>query len=245
MSNTDRFSLKFLVLALVVNTANLINTRATRTLSISHAVLAPITFITTYVFLGILVIGAYRQRYASDFLQIYSLVSCCSLHTALSILVFNDLKNTDNLGTDGDVERILNAVLPMFTIVLLVADLTVILFSNRNDMTIPSARSSRTDSRSRPPSVTVVPKQNGDGARPDLPKLGIEARSLRIVEDETPTAATSRAPEARTLRIDEEKTQAAPTSEAPEASTLRIEEAQAAATLTEPEMRQSKNSNKQ
>lgn len=134
-TSTDQCSMKLKVLCLVTNTANLINERTTPTISISYAVVSPIALFTTYIFLGILVLGATQSKRASSFLQIYAIVSCVSIHTTLSIIVFRDLKHSEN---QMEVAHILNGVLPMLTIVLLIADLIVILFSTRETFPAPA-----------------------------------------------------------------------------------------------------------
>jgi hypothetical protein len=127
--SVERCSLKLRFFTLVVNTADLINERATPTLGISHAIISPVAIFTTYIFIGILVVGAMRQQFASYFLEIYAIISCCALHTYLSIVVFSKLAaNAD----EKHSALFLNGVLPMLIIFILLADLIVILFSNRN-----------------------------------------------------------------------------------------------------------------
>lgn len=133
--STDHCSLRLRVLTLVTNTADLINERTTPTLSISHALVAPIALFTTYVFLIIMVIGATRRQKASYFIQIYAIVTCTSMQTTLSIIVFRDLKA--NPAMKSKVGLILNSVLPMITIMLLIGDLIVILFSSRDNISAP------------------------------------------------------------------------------------------------------------
>lgn len=204
--NISRFSLKFRFLALVVNTADLINERTTPTLGVSHAILAPVTLTTTYIFMSVITLGACQRRYASDFLLIYSLVSCCSLQISLSIMVFNDLKNSISPVTDRDVGLVLNGVLPIFITILLIADLIVILFTKRDDdLTLPSVGGSQTDlGHSRTHSITVMPDQENKDAdktdslgkrkKQDLRKLNIideteSSRSVSLAEQATDSQA--------------------------------------------------------
>lgn len=138
----DHCSLKLRILTLVTNTADLINERTTPTLSISHAVVAPIAIFTTYIFLGIILIGMSQRHKASNFIQIYAIISCTSMHTTLSIIIFKDLRSNPPMKTE--VGLILNGVLPMISIILLIADLIVILFSSRDNISAPAMP---TDSR--------------------------------------------------------------------------------------------------
>lgn len=133
-------SLKLRILTLVITTADLINERATRTMSISHALAAPVTIFTTYVFIGGFVIATLRNCTSSKFLQIYALVACMSMQACLSIVVFTDLK-INNIVTNN-AALILNGVLPMLVILPILADLILIMFQNREQIiqhTIPGA----------------------------------------------------------------------------------------------------------
>ncbi|CAH0729403.1 unnamed protein product, partial [Brenthis ino] len=131
-------SIKLRVLILVVNTANLINERATLTLGISHALIGPTAIFTTYVFIGIFVIGAIRCHYASCFLQIYALVACCSVEMCLAFIVFTELKTITLLAKQNGA-LVLDGVLPMICALLLLVDLTGIIFSNRPEIAPPTS----------------------------------------------------------------------------------------------------------
>lgn len=130
---------KLRFLALVVNTGNLINERATTTNGINHATVAPIAIFTTYFFFSIFIISDCCHRYSSKFIQIYALISCVTLHITLSIVVFMELRRLQIEGTTvnsiTNSGQALNGVLPMFTTLLLLADLTVMIFANRQETT--------------------------------------------------------------------------------------------------------------
>lgn len=143
--SAENCSLKLRFLILVINTANLINERATPSFGISHALTAPTTFFTTYIFIGVFVFGALRKHYASWFLQIYALVACCSIQISLSFVVFNELKATTI--SQHHASFVLNGVLPMINAVLLLVDLTGIIFSNRQEIGPPSIPTTSTSSQ--------------------------------------------------------------------------------------------------
>lgn len=131
----DRCSLKLRFLTLVINTGDLINERATLTLSISHAIFAPIALFTTYIMIGTYLISGMRGRrrfQVSNFLQVYGLVTCSALHGALSITVFKELRKYA-----ATTAFVLNGVLPMLTILLLLADLVVVMFADRQSPAPP------------------------------------------------------------------------------------------------------------
>lgn len=125
--SSQRCSLKLRFLALVINTGDLINERATYTFTVSHALVAPAALITTYVMIGTFVICGMRGYYASKFLQVYGLVTCCSLQGSLALMVFRELRTHT-----ATTAIVLNGLLPMFTILLLLSDLVVVMFSNRD-----------------------------------------------------------------------------------------------------------------
>lgn len=124
------YSAKLRIFTLVITTANLINERTTRSLGMTHSILAPIALFTTFIFIGVMLICAARKKYASLFLQVYALISCSCLHTYLSIVVFKELRA--NPTHDRQAAMVLNGVLPMLIIFTLLADLIVTLFSSRN-----------------------------------------------------------------------------------------------------------------
>lgn len=120
-------------LALVVTTGDLINERATGSLGITHALVAPVTIFTTYFFFIVFIINDCRQGYASRFLQIYAIISCVLLQISLSMVVFQELKNiTAHHRDTGNTAYVLNGVLPMFTILILLSDLVITIFSKRH-----------------------------------------------------------------------------------------------------------------
>ncbi|CAH0625311.1 unnamed protein product [Chrysodeixis includens] len=125
--SSQRCSLKLRFLALVINTGDLINERATHTFTVSHALIAPAALITTYVMIGTFVICGMKGNYATKFLQVYGLVTCCALQGALALLVFRELSQYT-----VTTETVLNGLLPMLTILLLLSDLVVVMFSSRN-----------------------------------------------------------------------------------------------------------------
>lgn len=135
----ERCSCKVRFLALVVNTSDLINERSTYTGSLDHSLLAPAAIFTTYIMIGNYVISAVREKQASKFLQAYSLVACSVLQGALSISVFQELKKVGRAST----ALVLNAILPIFTVMLLTADLVFVLLSNREPMMLPMSPSTQ------------------------------------------------------------------------------------------------------
>lgn len=139
-------SVKLRILILVVNTANLINERSTPTIGISHALIGPTAIFTTYIFICSFVCAGIRYHYASLFLQIYGLIACVSVQIWLSFIVFNGLKTTTLAKQNAAL--VLDGVLPMICALLLLVNLTEVLFSNRS-VTPPSSPSS-SDSRSSP-----------------------------------------------------------------------------------------------
>lgn len=125
--SSQRCSLKLRFLALVINTGDLINERATFTYTVSHALIAPAALITTYVMIGTFVISGMRGYQASKFLQVYGLMACCSLQGSLALLVFKEFQSYT-----VTTENILNGLLPLFTILLLLSDLVVVMFASRD-----------------------------------------------------------------------------------------------------------------
>lgn len=132
---TNESSCKIRFLALVVNTGDLINERSTYTATKSHSLLAPAAIFTTYIMIGNYLISS--EKHASKFLQAYSLVACSMLQGALSISVFQELKKVGKAST----ALILNAVLPILTMMLLAADLVIVLLSNREPLMLPATAS--------------------------------------------------------------------------------------------------------
>ncbi|VVC96723.1 unnamed protein product [Leptidea sinapis] len=120
-------SFKIKVLTLVVNTANLINERATPNMGMAHALIAPVAIMLTYFVLTVFVMGAIKKKTPSLFLQIYGQVMCCLVQIYLSLTVFIELKSV----SEKHPALALNGVLPMINSVLMIVDLTVIIFSNR------------------------------------------------------------------------------------------------------------------
>lgn len=154
--NTERCSLKLRVFTLVVNTADFINERATPTLGMSHALIAPIAIFTTYIFLGIFVIGGLKQQHASWFLQIYALLVCSSIEISLSFTVFKHLKTVESYKKNAAM--ILNGILPMIIAIILFGDLIAVTFSVRPVILPPSIISSaRTES---PPEIRTEMQNN-------------------------------------------------------------------------------------
>lgn len=139
-------SVKLRILILVVNTANFINERATTTIGINHALIGPTAIFTTYIFITSFVCAAIRYHYASLFIQIYALVACCSAQIWLSFIVFKGLKTSPMVKQNASL--VLDGVLPMICALLLLVDLTEVLFSNRTETPIPSPSTS--DSRLSP-----------------------------------------------------------------------------------------------
>lgn len=133
--SADLCSIRLRFLILVINTSNMINERSTPTLCVDHSILAPVAFFTTYTMIGNYLIGGYKGKHASKFLQAYALVVCCFLHGLLSMSVFQELKQMRPTSALK-----LNGILPMFTILLLAADLVVVLFSNRRMPSPPDSR---------------------------------------------------------------------------------------------------------
>lgn len=128
-------SLKLRILTLVVNTGNLINERATPSLGMSHALIAPIAIMATYIVVTIFVIGSFRKKFASWFFHVYTLVACCVVQISLSYTVFKELKSSGF--ADKHPALALNGVLPMINTVLLIVDLILITLSSRNEI-LPS-----------------------------------------------------------------------------------------------------------
>ncbi|CAK1546189.1 unnamed protein product [Leptosia nina] len=122
---------------MVVNTGNLINERATPTLGISHALIAPTAIMVTYIVISIFIIGSLRRQYASWFFHVYALVACCLVQILLSFTVFKEL-NISGIA-DKYPALALNGVLPMINTVLLIVDLTVITLSSRDAVSPPSS----------------------------------------------------------------------------------------------------------
>lgn len=135
-------SVKLRFFALVVNTANVINERTTPTLGISHALLAPVAIFTTYIFLIVLVTGSFRNQLASPFLQAYAITTCCALEGSLSILVFKELSKHGI--PNRQTALVLDGVLPVIIALILIADLVINIFSDREEMELPSIQSSST-----------------------------------------------------------------------------------------------------
>lgn len=129
----DRCSGQIRFLVLVVNTSDLINERSTHTRTLDHALLAPVAIFTTYIMIGSILISNIHDKQASKFLQAYSLLACSFLQGALSISVFQELKKVSKASS----ELVLNAVLPIFTIMLLAADLVIVMLSNREPLELP------------------------------------------------------------------------------------------------------------
>lgn len=114
---------------LVVNTADFINVETNPILGVSHALVAPVSIFTIYIFYVPFVIGGIRGKQASLLLQIYALVTCSALEISLSILVFNELMQYEKVNKNSGL--VLNGVLPAIISLLLLSDLVVTLFSNR------------------------------------------------------------------------------------------------------------------
>lgn len=148
-SMSEGYSIKLRVFVLVINTANFINVRATPSLGITHSLVTPVTLFTTYSLLGIMVIASARQHFASSFLQMYALVACCSVQLSLSFVVFRALKQSEV--SKQQVALVLQGVLPMISVVILLIDLTGVIFSNREELPPPSSITS----------TTISPTQRG------------------------------------------------------------------------------------
>lgn len=144
-------SAKLRFFALVVNTANLINERTTPTMGITHALLAPITIFTTYIFLIIFICGSFRNQYASRFLQTYAIMACCALECSLSILVFKELSKIGI--TNKHTALVLDGVLPIIIALILISDLIMNMLSDREEMHPPSIQSSMIELQRRPPRI--------------------------------------------------------------------------------------------
>lgn len=114
---------------LVVNTADLINVETNPILGVSHALVAPVSIFTIYIFYVSFVIGGIKGKQASLCLQIYALVTCSALEIFLSILVFHELMQYKKVNRNSGL--VLNGVLPTIISLLLISDLVVTLFSNR------------------------------------------------------------------------------------------------------------------
>lgn len=144
--NIQGCSIKLRTFILVINTADLINELATPSLGMSHALTAPTTLFTTYIFIGIFVICAIYKHYASWFLQLYALVACCFVQISLSLVVFKGLKTNEK--SKYHAAFVLDGILPMINGLLLVVDLIGLIFSNREDISTPSiSTTSPTDLR--------------------------------------------------------------------------------------------------
>lgn len=146
----DNCSLRLRFLTIVITTADMINERATPTLSISQALIAPVAIFTTFVLLGVFIIGELKQKNPSHFMEIFGLVSCTSIQSYLSITVFQDMTNSTDPSQSGSL--ILNGILPMLTLIPLLADLVVTIFSGREQFMLsaisePSHQTSHTEMR--------------------------------------------------------------------------------------------------
>ncbi|CAH4038289.1 unnamed protein product [Pieris brassicae] len=118
----------------------MINERATPTLGMSHALIAPTAIVVTYIVVTIFIIGSLKQQYPSWFLHVYTLVSCCIVQTTLSFTVFKALRTSQIANKHPALA--LNGVLPMINTVLLIVDLTVVTLSSRSEiMPSPSLQS--------------------------------------------------------------------------------------------------------
>lgn len=136
---TEGSTHKLRCFTLFINTADLINEATTPTLAVGHAVAAPVSIITTYIFIGSLVLGAMKDRYASPFLQSYALVSCASAASFLflSVCMETDLKS---ISQNQNAATVLNSLLPLLIIFLLLADLVIVLFIVRDPtLSIPGS----------------------------------------------------------------------------------------------------------
>lgn len=131
MSAENQCSPKLRVLALVVITANVINERATPSLGISHAIVCPLAIFTAIFFYGIMLLGSFRESYASYFLEIYALIAISITHIILSIVVFQELGRITTADQNYTPPHVLNGVLPMFVILITLGDLIVVCFTHR------------------------------------------------------------------------------------------------------------------
>lgn len=127
--SVEHCTTKLRFFTLVVNTADLINVETNPTLGISHALVAPVSIFTIYIFYVSFVIGGIKGKYASLLLQIYALITCSALEIFLSILVFQELMQFEQVNRNSSL--VLNGVLPTIISLLLLSDLVVTLFSCR------------------------------------------------------------------------------------------------------------------
>lgn len=141
--STPCLTIKLRFFTLVVTTGNLINERSTKTLGMTHAILSPISLFTTYVFIFVMIVGVVRKQPATVFLQTYALIICCILQSSLAITVFSELSARPLHHRSTGMT--LNALLPMFIIIMHLTDLILTLFSSRQttELELPSRTNSQ------------------------------------------------------------------------------------------------------